>query len=64
MSPQSVIIAASKLGITGVDMGLAQLAMHSSYETAGAIDTEYAARAFEMFFSGRIKKIRNAYIIE
>ena len=57
-------ISASKSGLIGVDMGLSQLAMHSSFETAGTADTEYAARVFEMFFSSHIKKVRNVFIIE
>lgn len=37
-----------------VDIGLAQLAMHSSYETAGTADTGYLERALEEFFSADI----------
>jgi aspartyl aminopeptidase len=33
-----------------LDIGLAQLAMHSSYETAGAKDTEYLVRAARAFY--------------
>ncbi len=57
-------IAISNVPVTGVDIGLPQLAMHSSYETAGARDTEYAVRAFETFFSAHIRKIGNDFIIE
>ena len=34
-------ISAAHVSINTVDIGLAQLAMHSAYETAGAKDTEY-----------------------
>lgn len=37
-----------------VDIGLAQLAMHSSYETAGVEDTLYAIRVLEKYFSTNI----------
>lgn len=33
-----------------VDVGMAQLAMHSAYETAGTADTEYLIRAMRAFF--------------
>jgi aspartyl aminopeptidase len=39
-----------------VDIGLAQLAMHSCYETAGAKDTEYLVRAMKEYFSRSIRK--------
>ena len=44
-------LSTSQLSIHGADIGLPQLAMHSSYETAGARDTDYAVRLFETFFS-------------
>jgi len=37
-----------------VDIGLAQLAMHSSYETAGCADTEYLIRACASFYASAI----------
>lgn len=33
-----------------VDIGLAQLAMHSPFETAGIMDTEYMIRAVKEFY--------------
>lgn len=39
-----------QVSVNAVDMGLAQLAMHSSYETAGAQDTEYARKALKEFY--------------
>lgn len=47
-------ISTTQLSINTVDIGLAQLAMHSAYETAGVKDTEYLARASEVFFSGAV----------
>ena len=37
-----------------VDIGLAQLAMHSSYETAGALDTAYAVRALTAYYTSAV----------
>ena len=47
-------ISTTQLSINTVDIGLAQLAMHSAYETAGVKDTEYLARASAVFFSGAV----------
>lgn len=47
-------ISTTQLSLNTVDIGLAQLAMHSAYETAGVMDTEYLARASEIFFSGAV----------
>lgn len=44
-------ISASHVSVRSVDIGLAQLAMHSSYETAGVKDTEYLVRAVAEYFS-------------
>ena len=38
----------------GVDVGCAQLAMHSSYETAGARDVAHAIAAFEAFYEADV----------
>lgn len=43
-------ISAAHVSISTVDIGLAQLAMHSAYETAGAKDTEYLSAAAREFF--------------
>ncbi len=37
------------------DIGLAQLAMHSAFETAGCVDTEFMAELMKEFFSSSIK---------
>lgn len=44
-------IAMSQVSVNAADIGLAQLAMHSAYETAGVKDTYYMARMMEEFFS-------------
>lgn len=40
-----------KVSLNTADIGLAQLAMHSSYETAGVKDTWYMAEVMKTFFS-------------
>ena len=44
-----------QVSLHGADVGLAQLAMHSSYETAGARDTEYAAHLAEVYYATPIR---------
>ncbi len=48
-------LAITKTPVNAVDIGLPQLAMHSAYETAGALDTEYLIRAMSLYFSSSIK---------
>jgi aspartyl aminopeptidase len=43
-------ISTAHVSVDSVDIGLAQLAMHSAYETAGTKDTEYLIRAAEAFY--------------
>lgn len=47
-------IAGNQVPVSTVDIGLPQLAMHSPYETAGALDTDYFIRAAEVFFRSRL----------
>ncbi len=47
-------IATTKVSLKTVDIGLAQLAMHSSFETAGAKDTEYMVRALRKFYESTL----------
>ena len=53
-------ISLSHLSLECVDIGLAQLAMHSCYETAGAKDTEYLVRAMKEYFSRSFRKTGEA----
>ena len=48
-------IASHHLSISMVDIGLAQLAMHSSYETAGVKDLGMMRRAMEAFYRTEIR---------
>jgi len=43
-------IASCRVPIRTIDIGLAQLAMHSSYETAGALDTDWMIAFNEAFY--------------
>lgn len=47
-------IAMAQVSMNAVDVGLPQLAMHSSYETAGAKDTEYMVKAIRQFYASDI----------
>ena len=44
-------LSSQKVSMHTVDIGLAQLAMHSSYETAGIKDSEYMIRALTTFYN-------------
>ncbi len=44
-------IAMSQVSMHALDLGLAQLAMHSAYETAGTKDIDYLIRACRVYYS-------------
>ena len=46
--------ANEKVSLNTADIGLAQLAMHSSYETAGSRDTEYMVKMIKEFYKTEI----------
>ena len=43
-------ISNTQVSLNAVDIGLAQLAMHSPFETAGAADTASLVKALTAFF--------------
>ncbi len=47
-------ISSSHVSIPAVDIGLAQLAMHSSFETAGTKDAQYMTDALKAFYEAEI----------
>ncbi len=49
-------IAVTQLSVPCVDIGLAQLAMHSAYETAGARDYAYMVRALTAFYGTAVTR--------
>lgn len=57
-------ISNAHISLNTVDIGLAQLAMHSPYETAGEKDPAYLARTMRTFFSMALKdEGRGAYTL-
>lgn len=47
-------ISTTQVALKTVDIGLAQLAMHSPYETAGVLDTPYMIQAARKFFESTV----------
>ena len=47
-------ISTIQVPVLSADIGIAQLAMHSAYETAGAFDTAFLIRAAEVFYASSI----------
>ena len=54
-------ISNTQVSLNTVDIGLAQLAMHSAFETAGAKDTEYLVRALREFYSRNMRENADGY---
>ena len=54
-------IANTQVSLNTVDIGLAQLAMHSSFETAGNKDTKYLVRALSKLYSKALRKTATGY---
>ena len=50
------LIANTHVSINAVDIGLAQLAMHSCFETAGAKDTDYLIQAMTAFYNASFRE--------
>lgn len=48
--------AAEKTCVPAIDVGVAQLAMHSSYETAGTFDTQYLTDAIAEFYNSFLEQ--------
>ena len=53
-------ISTAQVAVNTVDIGLAQLAMHSPYETAGALDTAYLIEAAKVLYSSSLEMDGNA----
>ena len=52
-------ISLSHVSVPSVDVGLAQLAMHSCYETAGVQDAIYLADAMQCYYGSSLKTARD-----
>ena len=57
-------LANNHVSLNSVDIGLAQLSMHSSYETAGVRDTKYLIDAMKVFFETVIVNDNNKIILK
>ena len=57
-------ISSSQLSVKSVDIGLAQLAMHSTTEVAGVADLEYLVKAMKSFYSSTISFDGSIYKIK
>jgi aspartyl aminopeptidase len=54
-------IANSQVSLNTVDVGLAQLAMHSSFETAGAEDPAYLVKAMTAFYETSLTVTKDGF---
>ncbi|MCR5784864.1 MAG: M18 family aminopeptidase [Eubacterium sp.] len=54
-------ISNSQVSVNTVDIGLAQWAMHSSYESAGAKDIDYLVKAAKTFYSVNLIKTKEGW---
>jgi len=57
-------ISLGHVSVPSVDIGLAQLAMHSCYETAGVKDAQYLEEAMTAYYSSTLKVSAEQYILE
>ena len=58
------LIANAHISMNTVDIGLAQLAMHSCFETAGAKDTAYLIAAMTAFYSASFREVNGHFTLE
>jgi len=56
-------ISGTQVSLHGVDIGMAQLAMHSSYETAGESDTAYLICALREFYKTAFVSFKDGWHI-
>lgn len=57
------LIANAHVSVNTVDIGLAQLAMHSCFETAGVKDTDYLIRAMTAFYSASFREENEQFLL-
>ena len=57
------LIANTHVSINAVDIGLAQLAMHSCFETAGAKDTDYLVQAMTAFYNSSFREENDQFTL-
>ncbi len=56
-------ISLTQISVPTADIGLAQLAMHSAWETAGAKDTEYLIEAMKAYYSSTLECPRDGSFV-
>ena len=57
-------LSGTQVSVPTVDIGLAQLAMHSAYETGGSRDTGYLIRALQEFYqSSLVEEADGSYVL-
>ena len=56
-------ISTTQVAVNTVDIGLAQLAMHSPYETGSVKDTDYMIQAMKTFFEASVRQTEDGYEI-
>lgn len=56
-------IANAHVSVNTVDIGLAQLAMHSCFETAGAKDIDYLIRAMTAYYSASLQEENGTFTL-
>ena len=57
-------LSGTQVSVPTVDVGLAQLAMHSAYETGGSRDTGYLIRALREFYqSSLVEEADGSYVL-
>ncbi len=56
-------ISITQVSVPTVDIGLAQLAMHSAWETAGVKDTEYLAQAMKAYYGSTLECPRDGSFV-
>lgn len=57
-------ISSSQVSITSIDIGLAQLAMHSAYETSGTKDFTYLIKAIKAFYEASFSKKDEGWLLK
>ena len=56
-------ISATHVSVRSVDIGLPQLAMHSSFETSGTLDNEYMVKAIKEYFDSYLTYDENNNVL-
>ncbi len=56
-------VSLAQVSVPTVDIGLPQLAMHSTFETAAVADMEYLEKAMEVYYSTTLEASENGYIL-